>query len=488
MVKSCSVTGSGFINFVISDDYIAKSIENMLINGIDTWAPTLPVKRAVVDFYSPNVAEDMHVGHLRSPIIGETIARLLEYSKVQVLRRNHVGDWGTNAGMLIEYLFEVYPGAASESLTTIGHIQFSYFHSKIKFDEDPHFRKKARRAVVRLQGGDPVYVKAWTKICEISRTESNKIIQQLQVEVEEKGESFYKPYISNMIEELTIKGLVEEIDGARVISIEGSKKPLMLVKRDGGFTYSTKDMAALWYRLNEEKAEWIIFVTDAGQHNHFDKLFKAARKAGWLPTNDTTYPRVSHVGFGVVLGINGRRFNSWHAYNFRLADLLDMAKYYSKGALLERGKDEEWTLEELDETAEAVGYSTMKFADLKNNRLTRYCFSYDQMLCDKGKTAFYLLYAHARICAIIQKSGKDIDELKKEGKLALDHADERALGLFTYFDFRRRLRKRAPNCYRTCCAITYTAYPNSAPDSTTIVRSLVQQRRQAVSYFVKQRG
>ncbi|CAL9229494.1 unnamed protein product [Arabidopsis halleri] len=430
MVKSCSVTGCGFINVVISSDYTAKSIENMLINGIDTWAPTLPVKRAVVDFYSPNIAKQLHVGHLRSPIIGDTIARLLEYSKVQVLRRNHVGDWGTHLGMIIEYLFEDFPGLPNDAVITIEYIEALYLKSKAKFEEDPVFKEKAKRALVCLQSGSPVYVKAWAKICEISRTESNKVTQRLQVELGEKGQSFYKPYISNMIEELTIKGLVQEIDGSRVISIQDLKTPLMLVKRDGGFTYSTTDMAALWYRLNEEKAEWIIYVTDVGQHEHFDKIFKAARKAGWLPANDTTYPRASHVGFGVVLEGNGKRFRS-HRYcpTVCLVQLLEVAKTCSKTALIERGEGKEWTPKELDLTAEAIGYSMVKFADLKNNRLSSYTFSYDQMLCDKGKTAVYLHYAHARICSIIRKSGKDIDELKKAGKLALDHADERALGL-----------------------------------------------------------
>ncbi|KAL1225281.1 Arginine--tRNA ligase, chloroplastic/mitochondrial [Cardamine amara subsp. amara] len=424
MVKSCSVTGPGFINVVISAEYMAKSIEKMLINGIDTWAPNLPVKRAVVDFYSPNIAEAIHVGHLRSPIIGDTLARLLDYSKVEVLRRNHVGDSGTQLGMLIEYLFENFP-----AVLTIQDLEVSYKLSKKKFDKDPDFKKKAQCAAVLLQNGDPVYFEAWARICEISRTESTKVIQRLQVKLEEKGQSFYIPYIPNMIEELTTKGLVEEMNGARVISIQDVKTPLTLVKKDGGFTYRTTDMAALWYRLNEEKAEWIIYVTDAGQREHFDKLFKAARKAGWLPANDTTYPRASHVGFGLVRGGEDGRFRSWYSKTVRLVSLLNEAKACSRMSLLKRGKDKEWTHEELDQTAEAVGDSLVKFADLKKNRLTSYTFSYDKMLCDKGKTAVYLLYAHARICSIIKKSGKDIDELKKAGKLALDHADERALGL-----------------------------------------------------------
>ncbi|XP_010438775.1 PREDICTED: arginine--tRNA ligase, chloroplastic/mitochondrial isoform X1 [Camelina sativa] len=429
MVESCSVAGPGFINVVLSPKWMAKSIENMLIDGVDTWAPSLPVKRAVVDFSSPNIAKEMHVGHLRSTIIGDTIARMLEYSKVEVLRRNHVGDWGTQFGMLIEYLFEKFPDTDSVTETAIGDLQVFYKASKHKFDLDEEFKEKAQQAVVRLQGGDPLYRKAWTKICDISRTEFAMVYQRLRVELEEKGESFYNPYISKVIEELNTKGLVEESEGARVIFLEGFNIPLMIVKSDGGFNYASTDLTALWYRLNEEKAEWIIYVTDVGQQQHFNMFFKAARKAGWLPDNDETYPRVNHVGFGLVLGEDGKRFRTRATDVVRLVDLLDEAKTRSKIALVEHGKDKEWTPEELDQTAEAIGYGAVKYADLKNNRLTNYTFSFDQMLNDKGNTAVYLLYAHARICSIIRKSGKDIDELKKTGKLVLDHPDERALGL-----------------------------------------------------------
>ncbi|CAH2077893.1 unnamed protein product [Thlaspi arvense] len=429
MVESCSVAGPGFVNVVLSAKWMAKSIENMLIDGIDTWAPAPPVKRAVVDFSSPNIAKEMHVGHLRSTIIGDTIARMLEFSKVEVLRRNHVGDWGTQFGMLIEYLFEKFPDTDSVTETAIGDLQAFYKESKSKFDSDPVFKEKAQQAVVRLQGGDPIYRKAWAKICEISRTEFAMVYKRLRVELEEKGESFYNPYIPSVIEELNSKGLVEESEGARVIFLEGFNIPLMVVKSDGGFNYASTDLTALWYRLNEEKAEWIIYVTDVGQQQHFNMFFKAARKAGWLPESDKTYPRVDHVGFGLVVGEDKKRFRTRSTDVVRLVDLLDEAKTRSKTALIERGKDKEWTPEKLDQTAEAVGYGAVKYADLKNNRTTNYQFSFDEMLNDKGDTAVYLLYAHARISSIITKSGKDIDELKKTGKLALDHEGERALAL-----------------------------------------------------------
>ncbi|XP_010539376.1 PREDICTED: arginine--tRNA ligase, cytoplasmic isoform X2 [Tarenaya hassleriana] len=429
MVESCSVAGPGFVNVVLSAKWMAKSIQNMLIDGIDAWAPTLPVKRAVVDFSSPNIAKEMHVGHLRSTIIGDSLARMLEYSKVEVLRRNHVGDWGTQFGMLIEYLFEKFPDYENATESAIGDLQAFYKESKKKFDEDCDFKEKAQQGVVRLQGGDPKYRKAWSRICEISRAEFAKVYQRLRVELEEKGESFYNPYIRGVIEELSSKGLVEESEGARVIFIEGFNIPLIVVKSDGGYNYASTDLTAIWYRLNEEKAEWMIYVTDVGQQQHFDMVFKAAKKAGWLPDNDKTYPKANHVGFGLVLGEDGKRFRTRSSEVVRLVDLLDEAKTRSKAALIERGKDKEWTPEELDQTAEAVGYGAVKYADLKNNRLTNYTFNFDQMLNDKGNTAVYLLYAHARICSIIRKSGKDIDEFKKTGQLALDHADERALGI-----------------------------------------------------------
>ncbi|XP_021741392.1 arginine--tRNA ligase, chloroplastic/mitochondrial-like isoform X2 [Chenopodium quinoa] len=429
LIESCSVAGPGFVNIVLSKSWLAKSIQNMIAEGIETWAPKLPIKRAVVDFSSPNIAKEMHVGHLRSTIIGDTLARMLEFSGVEVLRRNHVGDWGTQFGMLIEFLFEQFPQWENENELPIKDLEGFYKQSKKRFDDDPEFKERAQKAVVSLQGGDSKYREAWAKICEISRREFQKVYVRLGVQLEEKGESFYNPYIPKVLEILRSKGLVEPSEGAEVIFIEGKQIPLIVVKRDGGFNYASTDLTALWYRLNEEKAEWIIYVTDVGQREHFEMFFHAAKLAGWLPSGDNKYPKVNHVGFGLVLGEDGKRFRTRSSEVVRLVDLLDEAKNRSKEALVERGKDKEWSEEQLLQTAEAVGYGAVKYADLKNNRLTNYTFNFDQMLNDKGNTAVYLLYAHARICSIIRKSGKDIEELKKNGQVVLDHSDERALGL-----------------------------------------------------------
>ncbi|TVU17414.1 hypothetical protein EJB05_33450, partial [Eragrostis curvula] len=435
IIESTSVAGPGFVNIVLSNSWVAKRIQDMLVNGIGTWAPILPVKRAVIDFSSPNIAKEMHVGHLRSTIIGDTLSRMFEFSNVEVLRRNHVGDWGTQFGMLIEYLFEQFPNWKEIGGQAIGDLQIFYKASKHKFDNDEEFKERAQQAVVRLQGGEQKYREAWQKICEVSRSEFDLVYKRLNVELEEKGESFYNPYIPKVLEELNSKGLIKESEGARVIFIEGHQIPLIVVKRDGGFNYASTDLAALWYRLNVEKAEWIIYVTDVGQQQHFDMFFSAARMAGWLPDpKEKKLPKTSHVGFGLVLGSDGKRFRTRSTEVVRLVELLDEAKSRSKSELLQRltenGKIVDWTDEELEKTSEAVGYGAVKYADLKNNRLTNYTFSFEQMLSDKGNTAVYLQYAHARICSIIRKSNKDVEELKMTGAISLNHPDERVLGLY----------------------------------------------------------
>ncbi|XP_027068247.1 arginine--tRNA ligase, cytoplasmic-like isoform X2 [Coffea arabica] len=429
MIRGCTIAGPGYVNVTLSTEWMAKRIHNMLIDGVETWAPEPPVQRAIVDFSSPNIAKEMHVGHLRSTIIGDTLARMLEFQNVEVFRRNHVGDWGTQFGMLIEYLFEENPNWEAAPTEAIGDLQEFYKESKKKFDADSDFKERAQKAVVSLQGGEEKYRKAWAQICETSRREFDKVYLRLGIKLEEKGESFYNPYIPTALELLSKENLIEESEGARVIYVGGITRPLIVVKKDGGYNYASTDLAALWYRLNEEKAEWIIYVTDVGQREHFEMFFAAARRAGWLPAEEDKYPKVSHVGFGLVLGEDGKRFRTRATEVVKLVDLLDEAKNRCKATLIERGKAEKWTGEELEQTAEAIGYGAVKYADLKNNRLTNYTFNFDQMLNDKGNTAVYLLYAHARICSIIRRSGRDVEELKKVGTVDLAHPDERVLGL-----------------------------------------------------------
>ncbi|KAJ1430189.1 Rossmann-like alpha/beta/alpha sandwich fold, partial [Sesbania bispinosa] len=386
MIESCSVAGPGFVNIVLSKKWIAQILQRMMIDGIDSWSARLPVKRVMVDFSSPNIAKEMHVGHLRSTIIGDTLARMLEFCQVEsLIRRNHLGDWGTQFGMLIAHLFEKFPNPEDVSEAAIGDLQAFYKASKVRFDNDPEFKYTAQQSVVKLQSGDPKYLKAWQQICDISKAEFEKVYQRLGVRLEAMGESFFNPYIPDVLEKLDKLGLIEESDGARVIL----------------------------YRLNVEKLEWNIYVTDVGQWQHFDMLYKAFRRAGWLPKDEKEFPICTHIGFGLVLGDDGKRFRSRSSEVVRLVDLLDEAKRRCKAALLERENAKDWTEEEIEKTSEAIGYGAVKYADLKINRLTNYTFNFDQMLNDKGNTAVYLLYAHARVCSIIRKSGKDIEELKR---------------------------------------------------------------------------
>ncbi|KAL5720124.1 arginine--tRNA ligase [Ranunculus cassubicifolius] len=368
-------------------------------------------------------------GKVVEPLVVASTAKFGDYQcyMFTCLRRNHVGDWGTQFGMLIEFLFDEFPTWEEAGEQAIGDLQEFYKQSKERFDKDPVFKERAQQAVVRLQGGEEKYRKAWTQICEISRREFAQVYQRLNVHLEEKGESFYNPFIPEVMGKL--EGLIQESEGARVIFIEGKNIiPLIVVKSDGGYNYASTDLTALWYRLTVEKADWIIYVTDVGQQLHFDMVFSAAKLAGWL-SDEKKYPKTSHVGFGLVLGDDGKRFRTRSTTVVRLADLLDEAKFRSKAAFEERGKTADWTKEEVEEAAHAVGYGAVKYADLKNNRLTNYTFNFDQMLSDKGNTALYLLYAHARICSIIRKSGRDIGVLKQTGTIVLGHSDERALAL-----------------------------------------------------------
>ncbi|CAL5374045.1 unnamed protein product [Camellia sinensis] len=335
MVDKCSIAGPRFVNVVLSKDWIAKSIQKMLINGVETWSPKLTVKRAVVDFSSPNIAKEMHVGHLRSTIIRDTLARMLEFSNVEVLWRNHVGDWGTQFGMLIEFLFEKFPNVEVVNDQAIGDLEAFYKASKQRLDGDPGFKERAQQAVVSFQGGEEKYRKAWAQIYEISRRGYPRVYQRLGIKIEEKGESFYNPYIPRVLEVLDKQGLIEESEGVCVIFIEGKNIPLIVVKKDGGFNYASTDLAALCER-------W------------------AAKRVGWLPAGENLYPKTNHVGFGLVLGEDGKRFQTRSTEVVRLIDLLDEAKSRCKAALVERGKADKWTEEELDQTAEAVGYGAVK--------------------------------------------------------------------------------------------------------------------------------
>ena len=429
------IAGPGFINLKLKIAYLEAQINAIQADSRLGVPQTETPKREIVDFSSPNIAKEMHVGHLRSTIIGDSIARILEFQGHDVLRLNHVGDWGTQFGMLITYLREVYP----EALTTanaldIGDLVSFYRKAKQRFDEDEAFQETARQEVVRLQAGAEDTLHAWKLLCEQSRREFQVIYDLLDVEVIERGESFYNPQLPSVVEDLAKSGLLVENQGAKVVFLEGftnregEPMPLIVQKSDGGYNYATTDLAALCYRIQQDQAKRIIYVTDSGQSNHFAQFFQVARKAGWVPDD----VELVHVPFGLVLGEDGKKFKTRSGDTVRLRDLLDEAVIRARADLEARLKEEEReeTEEFISEVAEVVGISAVKYADLSQNRTSDYIFSYDKMLDLKGNTAPYMLYAYARIQGISRKGGINFAELGENVKVLLQHETELALAKY----------------------------------------------------------
>lgn len=420
--EKLEVGGPGFINIYLSKDFVSGQISEVLNKGVRP--PFIRVKRhPIVDFSSPNIAKEMHVGHLRSTIIGESICRMLEWVGHDVLRLNHLGDWGTQFGMLIAHLKDKFPNYASVS-PPIGDLQKFYKESKVRFDEDEEFKKRAYEAVVKLQSNDSDHIKAWNLICDVSRKEFQKIYDRLGATIIERGESYYNKMMPNIVKELDDKNLTLVEEGRKIMFAPGCKVPLTLVKSDGGFTYDTSDMAAIKNRLIDENGDWLIYVVDAGQGTHFETIYAAAQKAGWYSPN---LVRVEHVGFGVVLGEDRKKFKTREGTTVRLVDLLDEGLKRAEQKLKEKGRDKELTKDEFNAAKERVAYGCIKYADLSHSRTNDYVFSFDKMLDDRGNTAAYLLYAYVRIRSIARNANVSEEKLKEEAKhmkISLDHEKE----------------------------------------------------------------
>ncbi|XP_027958581.1 arginine--tRNA ligase, cytoplasmic isoform X2 [Eumetopias jubatus] len=425
-VEKVEIAGPGFINVHLRKDFVSQQLTNLLVNGVKL--PALGEnKKVVVDFSSPNIAKEMHVGHLRSTIIGESMCRLFEFAGYDVLRLNHVGDWGTQFGMLIAHLQDKFPDYLTVS-PPIGDLQAFYKESKKRFDTEEEFKKRAYQCVVLLQSKNPDITKAWKLICDVSRQEFNKIYDALDISLIERGESFYQDRMNGIVKEFEDKGFVQVDDGRKIVFVPGCSIPLTIVKSDGGYTYDTSDLAALKQRLFEEKADMIIYVVDSGQSVHFQTVFGAAQMAGWY---DPKVTRVSHAGFGVVLGEDKKKFKTRSGETVRLIDLLEEGLKRSMDKLKEKERDKVLTAAELKAAQTSVAYGCIKYADLCHNRLNDYIFSFDKMLDDRGNTAAYLLYAFTRIRSIARLANIDEEMLQKaaqETKIILDHEKEWKLG------------------------------------------------------------
>lgn len=432
LCEPLEVAGPGFINLKLKTEYLAAQLQRM--QGDDRLG--LPIakhpKREIVDFSSPNIAKEMHVGHLRSTIIGDSIARVLEFQGHHVLRLNHVGDWGTQFGMLITHLREAYPQAlTTANALALGDLTSFYKQAKQRFDEDEGFRERSRLAVVDLQSGHGDSLRAWNLLCEQSRLAFQEVYDLLDVKLAERGESFYNSLLPQVVKDLEQAGLLVEDQGAQCVFLdgftnkEGEPLPLIVQKSDGGYNYATTDLAAVRYRIHQDQAERIIYVTDAGQANHFAQVWQVAQRAGWIPAS----VELVHVPFGVVQGEDGKKFKTRSGDTVRLRDLLDeaiaRARADLEARLAEEGRQE--SEEFIQRVAEVVGIGAVKYADLSQNRTSNYIFSYDKMLALQGNTAPYMLYAYVRVQGISRKGGIDFEAIATDCPIQLQDEMEFAL-------------------------------------------------------------
>ena len=415
---------SGFINFTISPEFLSSQVQIMLRDpklGIEM--PLHPSK-IIVEFSSPNVAKELHVGHLRSTIIGDSIARLFEFLGHRVLRLNHVGDWGTQFGMLLAFITTQnidYTNLTIQDLLRI------YQAAKEQFDNDSEFKNEAHSNVVALQREDPNAVEIWKSICKVSREATQEIYDLLDIKLKERGESFYRKQLPLIMQDLEKKQLITESQGARCIFFEEFKNkereplPLIVQKSDGGYNYMTTDLAAMKQRVQEEKADRIIVVTDGGQLLHFQMLVRASIAAGYLDPKKVEF---DHVTFGVVLSPEKKRLKTREGTSEKLIDLIYKAIASAQEVLMERRPD--FSKEEIKNASRVLGIDAIKYADLSGHRQKEYIFSYEKMLRFEGNTAPYLLYSYVRMQGIKRKVNKSID---MSASIILNDPSEIALAL-----------------------------------------------------------
>jgi arginyl-tRNA synthetase len=422
------IAGPGFINFRLRPSYLAGQLRR--IQG----DPRLGIpeaehpQRVIVDFSSPNLAKEMHIGHLRTTVIGDTLARLFEFLGHDVLRLNHVGDWGTQFGMLLQYIRETQPEVVENpDRFHVSDLEAFYVAAKARYDADPAFADAARRAVVGLQSGDAAALRIWEAFVHESLRHAHELYGRLDVRLQDRGESYYNPMLPEIVRELRDSGLAVENEGAVCIFLEGWKNkegeplPMIIQKSDGGYKYETTDLAAVKHRVAGERAQRIVYVTDVRQGDHFKMLFQAARQAGWVPANVA----LEHVGYGMILGQGGRPFKTKTGGTVKLKDVLDEAEARSRERITEdEERQREFSEAQKQDIARAVGIGSVKYADLSHNPSSDYRFDWETMLSLDGNSAPYMLFAYARVRAIGRKAGIDFEDLPPDLPVLLEHESE----------------------------------------------------------------
>jgi arginyl-tRNA synthetase len=427
VIGQAEVSGPGFINLTLRDDWIGGQATAMLAEPRLGVPLTDPGQRVVVDYSSPNVSKEMHVGHLRTTVVGDAVVRVLEYLGHTVVRANHLGDWGTQFGMLIEYLLAVGEQAALEQLAA-GEINAFYQAAQARFEADPAFADAARRRVVALQGGDPGTLRLWRLLVDGSKQYYNTIYQRLGVTLTDADlapESFYNPMLADVCAELEADGIAVISDGALVAfppgftGRDGEPLPMILRKSDGGYGYDTTDLAAIRYRIRDLKADRLIYLVAAEQSLHFQMLFAVARQAGWL----TSEISAEHAVIGLVSGADGKRIRTRSGGQVKLITLIDEAIERAAAVIADRYDDPALRTE----IADAVGIGALKYGDLSVSRSSGYVFDFDRMLALTGNTGPYLQYATARIRSIFRRAG--LDPATAHGPVQITEPAERALAL-----------------------------------------------------------
>ncbi|UOO77606.1 arginine--tRNA ligase [Neisseria sp. Dent CA1/247] len=407
VIESAEVAGPGFINLRLAPAFLSDGLKKALADTARLGVDEAEHKQTVViDYSSPNLAKEMHVGHLRSSIIGDSIARVLGFLGHKVIRQNHVGDWGTQFGMLVAYMVEQQKDNAEFELADLE--QF-YRNAKVRFDEDAAFADTAREYVVKLQGGDEHVLALWKQFVEISLKHAQNVYDMLGLLLtpdDVAGESIYNDDLQTVVDDLTAKGLAVDDDGAKVVFLDefknqdGDPAAFIVQKQGGGFLYASTDLACMRYRVGRLKADRLLYVVDHRQKLHFEQLFATSRKAGYLPEN----VQAEFIGFGTMMGKDGKPFKTRSGDTVKLVDLLNEA--VERAIALVTSKNADLNTDEAAGIARAVGIGAVKYADLSKNRAGDYVFDWDNMLSFEGNTAPYLQYAYTRVQSVFRKAAE----------------------------------------------------------------------------------
>ncbi|EAT3243388.1 arginine--tRNA ligase [Salmonella enterica subsp. enterica serovar Enteritidis] len=408
IASKVEIAGPGFINIFLEPAFLAEQVQQALTS--DRLGVSQPTRQTiVVDYSAPNVAKEMHVGHLRSTIIGDAAVRTLEFLGHHVIRANHVGDWGTQFGMLIAWLEKQQQENAGDM--ALADLEGFYRDAKKHYDEDEAFAERARNYVVKLQSGDTYFREMWRKLVDITMTQNQITYDRLNVTLtrdDVMGESLYNPMLPGIVADLKAKGLAVESEGATVVFLdefknkEGDPMGVIIQKKDGGYLYTTTDIACAKYRYETLHADRVLYYIDSRQHQHLMQTWTIVRKAGYVPDS---VPLEHHM-FGMMLGKDGKPFKTRAGGTVKLADLLDEALERARRLVAEKNPD--MSADELEKLANAVGIGAVKYADLSKNRTTDYIFDWDNMLAFEGNTAPYMQYAYTRVLSVFRKA--DIDE------------------------------------------------------------------------------